>query len=454
MERLTFKEKCGYGSAGIGDAVCYTLPGTYMLFFLTTVAGIQPAVAGTITVVAAIWDGIWNPIVGYLSDHKRSKMGRRRPFMACFVGPLVLATILLFTNIDMPYGIKVIYYGLMCIAFWTSFTGFFIPFYALGTEYSEDYDERTMIRAYASFFNSLGTVISMAMPSFLIEKLQEHGMSVSHAWTVMVTICAVLSGISIVITIIASKDKDKPISDDEPVEKLNLLDMLKDFGDVIKFRPAICVVIACLFCLIAYSFLAADMLYYLTYNMKFDGGETSLALLVRAIIGLCLIPLGTWVCKKTDNRTALIIFFVAGAIGLTVIRIFGASNLITLLLLFIVGCTCTAFYWQIMPVLVYELCIYDEYVTGKKREGVIVSLQGLVETVSGGIGSQFLGIVLQFAGFNGAAAVQSQMAESWIFSCITVIPAIALAIAVVALVKYPISRQKFNEMREEIEKRK
>lgn len=454
MERLSFKEKCGYGSAAIGDAICYTLPGTYMLFFLTTVAGIQPAVAGTITVVAAIWDGIWNPTVGYLSDHKRSKMGRRRPFMACFVGPLVIATILLFTNVGLPYGIKVIYYGLMCIAFWTCFTGFFVPFYALGTEYSEDYDERTMIRAYASFFNTLGTIISMAMPSYLIEKLQENGISEGHAWTVMVSICAVISGISIVITVVASKDKDIPIPDDAPAEKMNVFSMLKDFGDVIKFKPVICVVVACLFCLIAYSFLAADMMYYLTFNMKFDGGETSLALLVRALIGLCLIPLGTWVCKKTDNRTALIIFFIAGAIGLTIIRIFGAGNIVTLVLLFIVGCSCTAFYWQIMPVLVYELCIYDEYVTGKKREGVIVSLQGLVETVAGGIGSQMLGIVLQFAGFDGEAAVQTPLAESWIFSCITVIPAIMLAIAVVALVKYSISRQKFNEMREEIEKRK
>ncbi len=453
--RLTIKEKCGYGSAAIGDAVCYTLPGTYMLFFLTTVAGIQPAVAGAITAVAAVWDAIWNPIVGYLSDHHRSRHGRRRPFMACFVGPLVVATILLFTNLDMAPGIKIVYYGLMCIVFWTCFTGFFVPFYALGTQYSDDYDERTLIRAYASFFNMFGTVISMAMPSVLIQELQSRGMSLEHSWTVMVSICAVISGISIVITVISSKDKD--VCDENSMHEetgAGPLDMLKDFRDVLRFQPVICVIVACLFVLIAYAFLASDMMYYLTYNMGFDGKSTSMALLFRALIGMALIPVGTWLCKKTDNRTALIIFFLIGITGLLIIRAFGTYTVLTLLLLMVVACSCTAFYWQIMPVLVYELCVYDEYVTGKKREGVMVSLQGLIETIAAGIGTQLLGLVLQFAGFDGEAAAQTPMAESWIFSCTTIVPAIFMALSVAALVKYPISRGKFNEMRRSLEQRK
>ena len=58
INTLSFKSKCGYGSAAVGDAMAYTFTGTYLLFFLTTVAGIKPAMAGTITVIAAIWDAV------------------------------------------------------------------------------------------------------------------------------------------------------------------------------------------------------------------------------------------------------------------------------------------------------------------------------------------------------------------------------------------------------------
>ena len=139
-DKLSIGTKCGYGFAAIGDAMGYTLPGTYLLFFLTTVAGIQPAMAGTITVIAAVWNALLNPIAGYISDHFVSRFGRRRPFMFVSTFPLVGAIILLFTAVELTDTLKTIYYCLVAMAFWTAFTSFFIPFYALGAEYTENYD--------------------------------------------------------------------------------------------------------------------------------------------------------------------------------------------------------------------------------------------------------------------------------------------------------------------------
>ena len=111
-------------------------------------------------------------------------------------------------------------------------------------------------------------------------------------------------------------------------------------------------------------------------------------------------------------------------------------------------------YWQIMPALVYDVCEYDELETGKQRQGAIVSLLSLVEAFSAGLGSQLLGIILQFAGFDGEAAVQSETAMLWVENSMTLIPALFVVLSLIALKKYPITKERFAEIQAELARRK
>lgn len=45
MEKTTVGEKIGYGIASLGDAVGFGLVGTFLMFFLTNVASVPPAIA-------------------------------------------------------------------------------------------------------------------------------------------------------------------------------------------------------------------------------------------------------------------------------------------------------------------------------------------------------------------------------------------------------------------------
>ena len=99
-----------------------------------------------------------------------------------------------------------------------------------------------------------------------------------------------------------------------------------------------------------------------------------------------------------------------------------------------------------MPGIFYDVCEYDKIVNGKNRTATIVSFQGLVEALADGIGGQILGLILEYAGFDGSAAVQTEMAKQWIFNCGTVIPIVFLLIGGLALYKYPITKKVYNEM--------
>ncbi len=66
--RNVLKDIIGYGTGGVGENIAGNLFYTYFIFFLTSVAGINPAAAGTISLFVVAWDAITDPIIGYLND--------------------------------------------------------------------------------------------------------------------------------------------------------------------------------------------------------------------------------------------------------------------------------------------------------------------------------------------------------------------------------------------------
>lgn len=60
---IPFITKVGYALGGTGDAIAYDFIGSFLLFFLTDLAGISPAIAGTIIGVAVLWDAVTDPLI-------------------------------------------------------------------------------------------------------------------------------------------------------------------------------------------------------------------------------------------------------------------------------------------------------------------------------------------------------------------------------------------------------
>jgi GPH family glycoside/pentoside/hexuronide:cation symporter len=111
-------------------------------------------------------------------------------------------------------------------------------------------------------------------------------------------------------------------------------------------------------------------------------------------------------------------------------------------------------YWQLMPAILYDICEYDELETGNRRQGTIVSLQSVAEALAQAVAMQFLGIVLELAGFNGESPVQATAALEWVENSLTLIPAVFMILTVVMMFRYPITKKKFEEIQAQLRKRK
>lgn len=449
MQKTTLAEKIGYGFASLGDATAYGFIGVFLLFFLTTIAGISPGIAGTIAAIGAGWNAIVNPIMGYVADKVNTRFGRRRPMMLAFSVPLALGMFLVFTNVEMAANIKPIYYGLLVMIYWTGYTGFFVPYLALGADYTSDYDDRTVLRLFGSFFNMIGATLAMVMPTLLVELFENYGFSTEKSWSATALLLGVISALTIVITALASKNKDLPC-EDMPSEKIHIkeaaISIVKEYSQVAMLKPMKYLIFASLFSLVAYTMIMSDMVYLFTYNMGLEAGKISACLLARTILGAAFIPLVGKLVLKFDKRETLIGFYLLGTVGMCIVRFAGLPQSVMLPAYLVFGTVCTAIYWQIMPGVFYDMCEYDKVTTGKNRTATIVSFQGLVEALAVGIGGQILGLILENAGFDGDLAVQSENALLWIENAGTIIPVMFLMCAAVALYKYPINKNVYNEM--------
>ncbi len=215
MNKTTLAEKIGYSIASLGDATAYSLIGVFLIFFLTTIAGIPPGIAGTIAAVGSIWNAVVNPLIGYFADKVRTRFGRRRPVIFVFSIPLLLSMALLFTNVAIPMAVKPFYYGALVMLYWVSYTGFIVPYLALGAEYTADYDDRTALRLWSSFFNMFGSALAMVSPTIIVDFLESLGMSQSGAWSLTAVILGLITFASILVTVAAARHKDVAVSPQE-----------------------------------------------------------------------------------------------------------------------------------------------------------------------------------------------------------------------------------------------
>jgi len=461
--KLNLKTKLAYGFGGVGDATLYTLIGTFLLFFLTTVIGIEPATAGTIAALGALWESLCGPIVGQVSDHTSSRFGRRKPFILAAAVPLAVITSLLFTSLDIPYTLKVFYYGVMLLLFWTAFAVFFIPYLSWGAELTQDYDERTVLRSYTYVFNVFGMSIGMVAPTIIVDYLLNMGKTVEQGWQAVGMIAGLCALISLVMAGLIVKDKDDltyKASAKENKKKnrqpiINTVsNIIYDYKEILKLRSIRYIIGGSIAFLIGYSLFCADRMYFFTFNMGLSAGTITFMMLFITFCGVMFVPIILWANKKHDKKTIFIVGMLISAVSLLAFQVIGITSVFSVCMIsiaFSAGNTC---YWQLVPAMIYDVCEVDELAYNKKRAGAVISLQALSESASQAIGLQLLGIVLQFAGFKAETAVQTDTALEWVGHSLSTIPALFMFLAAVMVFIYPVTRKRFNEVVAALDARK
>jgi Na+/melibiose symporter-like transporter len=131
------------------------LPNFYLEYSAVTLAGLATA-----TLVARVFDGLTDPLIGYLSD----RSGRRKPWMIAG-GGLVAAGAWFLYNPGPESGLAhLLAWYLVVTLGWTLIE---IPHTAMAAELSRDYHERSRIALWRQLLGFAGGVLFMASPMLL-----------------------------------------------------------------------------------------------------------------------------------------------------------------------------------------------------------------------------------------------------------------------------------------------
>lgn len=145
----------GFGSVAYGvkdNGFAY-----FLLFYYEQVLGLPAFLTGIALFLAMFFDAVSDPIVGYISDNWRSRLGRRHPFMYAAALPVAAAYLFLWNP---PQGLSefALFGWLVVVAVLvrTLITVYEIPSTALAPELTDRYDERTTLLSFRYMFGWLG----------------------------------------------------------------------------------------------------------------------------------------------------------------------------------------------------------------------------------------------------------------------------------------------------------
>ncbi len=457
--KLSFKTKLSYGVGAICDNAMYMLAGTYLLLFLTTVAGVNPAVAGTISAIGSVWEALCAPVVGFKSDTAITRYGRRKPFLLAAAFPVAIVTSLLFTAIDATETVKIIYYIAMVLMFWTCFSSFFVPYLAWGSDLTDDYNERTVLRSFAYIFNQVGMCIGMVLPSIVVDYCMNIGKSQQQSWQIvgiMVGVCGAAALLACALSIKTDDVKNfvKPKKEKGQSVIRALPSMMKEYWNILKLKPIRVIIGASLAYLIANITFSSDRVFFMKFNMGMGEKTISAMLLMITVAGVATVPLITKLAGRFDKKD--VFMGVIGICGILMMstRIIGVDSFGVLVVVCLLYAAANACYWQLMPSMIYDVCEAEELVSGEKHSGAVISLQALSESISIAVGVQTLGLILQMAGFDNDAAMQSHTALAWVENAFVVIPGAAMVAAALIIRKFPMTKEVFTQVKDALDRRK
>lgn len=179
--RLTRKSLFFYGLTDLPIAMSLFPVAVFIPRFYASDMGVPLVVIGTILFLVRWTDVITDPLVGYLSDHTRSRFGRRKVWIALATPLMMLSVFQLFLpDLGQVY-MRPIYelffneaqINWVHLALWSfmlsvAITMMLIPYYAWGSELSTDYHERSKVTGSRAVFNSLGSLSAQLIPAMAL----------------------------------------------------------------------------------------------------------------------------------------------------------------------------------------------------------------------------------------------------------------------------------------------
>jgi len=435
MERLSFREKLGYGLGDTASNFFFATFNLFLLYYYTDIFGLSAAAVGTMFLLTKILDAVSDPIMGLIADRTNSRWGKFRPYLLWAAIPYGVCGYAMFANPDFSYAGKLIYayvtYSLMMLAY----TAINVPYSALMGVISPLSIERTKVASYRFFCAFAAGWLVGTFVTPLKNILGGGDEALGFKLTMM--IFAVVSVALFWITFATTKERVIP-----PPAKS---DIKLDLKALLSNGPWKALFWAGIFTLINIAVRNGTLMYYFKYYVGDDGTRIFLIFDKTAVflsLGLMAMMVGVsltkWLSQHFEKRQLMIILSLLNAISMAVFFFTPPDQYWLMVAINCAGMLAAgptpALVWSM-----YADCAdYGEWKSGRRTTALVFSTVQFSHKMGLAVGAGLAGIILSWFGFV-ANEVQTATSMAGIRFMFSIFPAVFAILGVIAIYFYRIN---------------
>ncbi|MDA3845938.1 MAG: MFS transporter [Vallitaleaceae bacterium] len=464
---VRLKDKIGYGMGNFSYGIISQTIATYIVFFGTNILGITGTLIGLAVSISIIWDGLTDPIMGYVSDHTNSKrFGRRHIYLIMgIIGMAGFNLGLWFINPNWPMYVKYLLIVLSLLAVKTFITIYTTPYTALGAELSEDYNERSSIQGFRTMFFLLGIMTATVMGLFIFfnpTAEYSRGQNNPEAYTNLGVFTTVIAIVFAVICIV-STFKYIPFTQRAKLDlenKKSIKKLFTSFLGALRNKYFSMVALAYLFTNVSSALLSTLGLHVYTYTFGLDNQETAVAIGIVFMLAVVTQPMWVSISKKVDKKPAVLIGLGMSLLGsvifvvLVLMKAYVVEHSLLVYLTSVILGSGIGGLFSLPLSMIADSIDFQELSEGIRSEGTYYGVLTLAYKMSQSIAILFLGILLDIAKFDSQLTEQASRTTTMLglavgFGCI-----LSFTAATICYLKYDLNRDKVKAMQIVIKERR
>lgn len=466
MKKIETKTKLMYGVGNLGYGTISQTMSNFIMFFATSVLGVSGTLVGIAVAISAFWDGLSDPLVGYLSDRHKSKIfGRRLGFMLIATFGMAFFNILLWSiPQSLSMGVKFVWLLVCLLTMETFNTLFATPYVALGIDIAPDYNDQSSLQGYKTIFFIIGMVLpTILMFVFMPNKdgvgqlAQEGYINMSYVTSVLCIICGV-------VCILGTLKRTKQMPEYETREKENnaFFKIFYNFFKTLKNKNFCPLILGYSVALIAASFLMSVGMHLFTFSFHFTSTQISVLMAVLFFGAITSQFFWIYLSKRIDKKPALNIALSVLLIGIVLVaivfgfRTFMSVNLTFWLivpLIFVCGFGTGALYS--LPVSMFaDVVTLEKIRSNENKTATYSGYMTFTYNVANSISLLIIGVLLDLIKFKPSEPVQSMKVQNSLGLIVFLGCGISIALAILIFNKYKLTRTDIlkEQIREKEEK--
>lgn len=444
---------------------------SFIMFFATSVMGLQGALVGAMIALTSLWDGVSDPIIGYLSDRTKNRFfGRRLLYMLIASFSLAICNVLLWScPVKKGSGLAVVWLVMFLLLQETFNTFFATPYSALCIDIAPDYNDQTRMQSFKSVFYILGLI----MPSVLMYIFMPSNVGVQTQFdksgyvniALVNSLLVVVSGlISIFGTrkrVLSMPNYDKGVIDS--TQKHGFKKIIGGYFETLKKKDFRIVTLGYSVSLIASIFITSVGMHLFTFCYHFS--STQISVIMICLFGGAIFSQLIWVnlVKKYDKKQTLIFALCLLLVGIALtsvtflFRTYTTADTIFFFVLpciFVCGVGSGALYS--LPHSMYaDVVTMEQFKTKENNAGRYTGYYTFTYNFTNSITLLVIGVLLDLIHFDSTMPLQALSVQARLGKIVFFGSSVAITLAIMIFSNYSIKRADILKVQiKEIESKK